>query len=74
MSDDIFVFPQDVPAVDGGNGHKRAGGMTLRDYFAAQALQAVLILTGESGSVRVIASTSYSLADAMIAERDKWQH
>lgn len=45
-------------------------GMTLRDYFAGQALAAMPaeILTGEPDSV--VAKASYKLADAMLAARE----
>jgi hypothetical protein len=47
-------------------------GMTLRDYFAAKALQGVLAAdTEELLSVDAIASVSYRIADAMLKERDK---
>lgn len=43
-------------------------GMTLRDYFAAAALQGVILLDYglELGAMR-----AYEWADAMIAQRDK---
>lgn len=56
------------------------GGMTLRDYFAAKALQAIITRRGPgfmgwhpSGwdSTSAIASAAYSMADAMLAERSK---
>jgi hypothetical protein len=43
-------------------------GMTLRDYFAAAALQG--LLAGGS-TVLLDASVAYSFADAMLAERAK---
>lgn len=52
-------------------------GMTLRDYFAAKALQGLcankdVTAPTYTGSQHTwIAETAYSLADAMIAERDK---
>ncbi len=47
-------------------------GMSLRDYFAAKALQGVLAAdTEELLSVDAIASVSYRIADAMLKERDK---
>jgi hypothetical protein len=47
-------------------------GMTLRDYFAAKALQGVLAAdTEELLSVDAIASVSYRIADAMLKEREK---
>jgi hypothetical protein len=47
-------------------------GMTLRDYFAAKALQGVLAAdTEELLSVDAIASVSYRIANAMLKEREK---
>lgn len=44
-------------------------GMTLRDYFAAKAMQG--ILAGNSTKVHEIAQASYTVADAMLKERSK---
>ena len=44
-------------------------GMTLRDYFAAKALQG-LISTEGAGSAERYAEISYKLADAMMKARD----
>ena len=55
-------------------------GMSLRDYFAAQAMQALLSLDGidriikaeqtsMSGAHTVLATGSYMVADAMLAAR-----
>ncbi len=50
-------------------------GMNLRDYFAAAAMQAGLIRWLDQGNdgfdvqVKVAATLSYVIADAMIAER-----
>lgn len=57
-------------------------GMSLRDYFAAKALVGVLAQHyggddevgpnwSAQGQEPEIAATAYSLADAMLAERDK---
>lgn len=47
-------------------------GMTLRDYFAGQALAGIL---SRSGAVRYdeseTAAVAFTFADAMIAEREK---
>lgn len=59
----------------------QTSGMTLRDYFAAQALPGIVTLDmndapgvmpkkGEDGN-QAIARVAYSLADAMLAERAK---
>jgi hypothetical protein len=50
-------------------------GMTLRDYFAAKAMQALIPIyandTDRGGTGFNVTEKSYSIADAMIAERDK---
>ena len=53
-----------------------ASGMTLRDYFAGQALAGMLPARDESGRVAYveltpdeIAKSAYKIADAMLAER-----
>lgn len=62
----------------GGNGPEY--GMTLRDYFAANAMQALItndqVLRAasvhyEGGSESSIARIAYEQADAMLAARDK---
>jgi hypothetical protein len=45
-------------------------GMTLRDYFAAKAMQGLLAST-KTNSAQVIAKDAYIIADAMLAERNK---
>lgn len=44
-------------------------GMSLRDYFAAKAMQSFVALDNTSNIN--IAIWSYEIADAMLAERDK---
>lgn len=51
-------------------------GMTLRDYFAAKAMQGIManqsmIDDASSSSFDWVASKSYSMADAMLKARDK---
>jgi hypothetical protein len=47
-------------------------GMTLRDYFAAKAMQAILLdPRNESESYDVDARCSYIVADAMLKAREK---
>jgi hypothetical protein len=45
-------------------------GMTLRDYFAAKAMQGMV---GTNPSWHHLASKSYEIADAMLSERAKGQ-
>lgn len=44
-------------------------GMTLRDYFAAKAMQAIITGQPEADKVRIIAFASYLMADAMLEAR-----
>ena len=43
-------------------------GMTLRDYFAAKAMQALLSIEG--GTLEKDAEVAYKMADAMLKARD----
>jgi hypothetical protein len=45
-------------------------GMTLRDYFAAKAMQGLLSDSGVSGTPEEFATRAYNMADAMIQARD----
>lgn len=63
------------PAVDN---WRLDSGMTLRDYFAAKAMQAIIRVTNSSEvcrdwdeSIKTMASNAYGFADAMLAEREK---
>ena len=46
-------------------------GMSLRDYFAAKALQGLLACPELTGSEQGFAERAYGYADAMLAERAK---
>ena len=60
----ISAFPNDGSHAN--NHHE--GGMTLRDYFAAVALPAVMAVFRQPEAV---AAEAYRYADAMIAERKR---
>ena len=45
-------------------------GMTLRDYFAAQALGGLINYSPEPDEHKAIAELCYSLADAMMKARE----
>jgi len=59
---------------DGGPGFPALAGqhlgMSLRDFFAAQAIQAI-IQTTQHASIGLQAAMAYETADAMLAERIK---
>lgn len=67
------------PQTNGDHDWNRAGGMSLRDYFAAQALPAVIaayLAANGNGcaadhALRNVPALAYKYADAMIAERAK---
>ena len=44
-------------------------GMTLRDYFAAKAMQSLVAL--DRTAATMTAEDAYAMADAMLAARDK---
>lgn len=48
-------------------------GMTLRDYFAAQAMMAIIAHPDSDGykPPSAFAKTAYVMADAMLKERDE---
>lgn len=50
-----------------------SGGMTLRDYFAAKALQSLCVGIAQMSNRDIveIPAAAYVLADAMLAERAK---
>ena len=68
-TDGGFAFPVPAPHV--------AAGMSLRDYFAAQALSGILAALLEGGVIdphryhERIAAEAYQHADAMLKERAK---
>jgi hypothetical protein len=47
----------------------KQNGMTLRDYFAAKAMQA--ILSNSDSPIEKITCWAYTAADAMLKEREK---
>lgn len=63
----------DKPIDDGGPAFPAetfdVGGMSLRDWFAGQALAGICADPNAGGSNKAIAVTAYSLADAMLEAR-----
>lgn len=49
---------------------ERAMGMTLRDYFAAKAMQAILTNKPDN-NYNWIAQSAYALADEMLESREQ---
>ena len=68
------AFPRNI--LDHGHGvtTTHESGMTLRDYFAAKAMQGLLELTPQDKQQwtnKMIAETAYTIADAMLAAREQ---
>ena len=63
--DTKFAFPK------GQSDYSENRGMTLRDYFAAKAMQGVLSSPTDPASFEAVGVFAYKVADAMIAERNK---
>ena len=47
------------------------GGMTLRDYFAAKAMQAFYTNYENSSDAKEASARAYVIADAMLVEREE---
>lgn len=71
MSKNPLAFPR--PGFDTPAGYE--DGMTLRDWFAGQALVGMASIALDDGDMLMgwadMAKASYSAADAMLAEREK---
>jgi len=71
-----MTHKHDEPAFpfEGGqnNGVQPSSGMTLRDYFAAKAIQ-IVDPSGHRLTWSDLARDAYALADAMLAEREREQ-
>ena len=61
------AFPTVFIEVEWGSSY---GGMTLRDYFAGQALAGMLANSSARGAWATYAEHSYAQADAMISARE----
>ena len=64
----------DVPAFPTVMLDKPEGGMTLRDYFAAKAMQGAIAgmsTRRDSFSYRECAALCYEMADSMLREREQ---
>ena len=62
--------PKDIPAFPNVTPTRiYAEGMTLRDYFAAKAMQNVFMTGGDDDERKYIAMHAYKMADAMLEAR-----
>lgn len=66
------AFPSTFKSLDPDTGQTHRWGMTLRDYFAAKAMQGLLAQsqgTALGSTVETAADYAYAMADAMLAAR-----
>lgn len=63
--------PTDLPAFPSTHADLACMGMTLRDYFAAQAMQACMQVWSTARIPETIAMHAYAHADAMLEERSR---
>ena len=65
-------WPHAMPGSLQAYGHVDYPGMTLRDYFAGQALVGLCAQTEELGRSRMwFAERSYCIADALLKQREE---
>ena len=68
MKDDLPAFPSHNTLEDLGG--RMEFGMTLRDYFAAKALQGLLVQEYfQNAAFNVVVKEAYGFADAMMEAR-----
>lgn len=72
-----FPYAYSIERSDGiSESHFSEGGMTLRDYFAARAINGLISNVNTNGETLVkllpdMALVSYAVADAMLKARDQ---
>jgi hypothetical protein len=71
MNENTFAFPHEITHLQ----KPLTAGMTLRDYFAAKAMQGIIFNDGDFldaryGSPENIAVAAYHMADAMLKARE----
>ena len=66
------AFPKAHTVADANHAHFKVGqqGMSLRDYFAAQAMNGIIAEANPSNATDWVAVESYAIADAMLSARE----
>ena len=66
------AFPEHIAVTEVGDTYSGETGMTLREYFAAKAMQGICAHENTWGcSIPEIANKSVALADALLLELEK---
>lgn len=63
------AFPQERTLPCGS--HEECEGLSMRDYFAAKAMQGLLSSIKKGDNIDVVPELAYIMADAMLAWRNK---
>lgn len=63
------AFPEAIAVGPAGDVYPGFSGMSLRDWFAGQALTGLIAHPSAEGSVQSITQWAYDYADAMLAAR-----
>lgn len=79
VTEDMIVGPEDYDEIDDGGPALPRDGMTLRQYYAGQALSGIVVAfemwgqanKGNSWNPELIADQAFQLADAMILYEKK---
>ena len=50
--------------------HEMTGGLTMRDYFAAKAMQGMFSNPDYTGPINDVVTAAYQASDAMLKARD----
>ncbi len=64
------AFPSGTDFYGGSNKEYGKRGLTLRDYFAAKAMQGMIVDPGSGYSNDELATFAYAVADAMLKARE----
>lgn len=65
------AFPSTPSTAPSGDLYQPYPGMTLRDYFAGQAILGLIANPNNKGEATEAARIAYGIANAMLAERSK---
>lgn len=68
--ENLSAFPYIIPAdKEKGWDAEIIEGISMRDYFAAKAMQGMVAHFGLAGTYKTLASTSYEIAEEMLKQR-----
>jgi hypothetical protein len=69
--EELKAFPVNTEWDYGGEQGYKTAGMNMRDYFAAKAMQSIIICEEGEFNLLTLAKESYRMADAMMEARNE---